>query len=69
MANILIKYKYLGYEEKPGLTCIDSEYKRVWLEGSEEIEESKADERIEILQKVTDEFGNKVYMDITKTNL
>ena len=65
MANVLISYKYRGLEEIPNHTCIDSEYRRVWLNGSEEIDESEVAKRISILEKITNEFGDKVYKDIT----
>lgn len=69
MANVLISYKYLGIEEIPNHTGINSEYKRVWLDGSEEINESEAAKRISILEKITNEFGDKVYKDITYKKL
>lgn len=65
MANVLISYKYWGIEEIPNHTGINSEYNRVWLNGSEEINESEATKRISILEKITNEFGDKVYKDIT----
>ena len=65
MAKVLISYKYRGLEEIQGHTCIDSEYRRVWLDGSEVIDESEVAERISILKKITNEFGDKVYKDIT----
>lgn len=65
MANVLISYKYRGIEEIPNHTGFNSEYNRVWLDGSEEINESEVTKRISILEKITNEFGDKVYKDIT----
>jgi len=65
MANVIITYKYLGIKEFPNPTGINSEYKRCWFDGSEEIDESESSNRISILEKITNEFGNKVYKDIS----
>ena len=69
-----ITYEYLGYELVEctnGLlhvfdddTIRKSVYRSVWYEGSEECHKKQVNERISILERITNEFGNKKYRNI-----
>ena len=69
-----ITYEYLGCELvdcKDGLdkvfndgTIRKGKYQSVWHEGSEECPKKQVNERISILERITNDFGNKKYRNI-----